>query len=113
LSNRLRYAGKQDIDLGEPDLGERFHWRRAGHILRMELDKGEVTWEEESKLFVCRRSTGTLFEVLITAAELLLGAQSALQTIMSCSCPHTLDTIDMNIGVHVHYGRALPHRPGV
>lgn len=51
--------GKQDIDVAEQDSGERFHWRRAGHLLRMELDKGEVTWDEGRKLFECNRSTGT------------------------------------------------------
>jgi len=54
--------GEQDsnLELAEPDCsgGERFHWRRAAHMLRMEVDRGEVVWDEGSKLFVCRRPTG-------------------------------------------------------
>ena len=28
-------------------------------MLRMELDKGEVAWDESRRLFICRRSAGT------------------------------------------------------
>ena len=51
----------QDAEQTEQDcsMGERFHWRRAAHVLRIEVDRGEVSWDEERKVFVCRRLTGT------------------------------------------------------
>lgn len=50
----------EHLEIAEQDCsnGERFHWRRAAHMLRMELDRGEVVWDEKNKLFICSRATG-------------------------------------------------------
>ena len=37
---------------------ERFHWRYAAHLLRLELGRSDVSWDALHRAFVCKRNSG-------------------------------------------------------